>query len=79
MLDGVFTEGETGELAFHPLPSLDNSDVADLLQTIRSRVLAMLERRGVIESRLEPSLVDDGFTLQCAGTPPRFARHPARV
>jgi Transposase zinc-binding domain/Putative transposase len=79
VLDGVFTEGETGELAFRPLPSLDNSDTADLLQTIRARVLAMLERRGVIESRLEPVLCDDGFAGHCAGSPPRFARHPARV
>jgi hypothetical protein len=60
-VDGVFSESESGELAFHPLPSLDNSDVADLLQTVRARVLAMLERRGVIESRLEPVLCDDGF------------------
>jgi hypothetical protein len=61
VLDGVFSEDESGDLVFHRLPSLDNSEVLDLLQTVRARVLALLERRGVIESRLEPRLIDDGF------------------
>jgi hypothetical protein len=41
------------------LPSLSNTDVAELLKIIVARVLAFLERRGVIESRHEPSLIDD--------------------
>jgi hypothetical protein len=45
-LDGVFVEADDGQLAprrglprvaFHQLPSLDNSDVADLLQAARVR------------------------------------------
>jgi hypothetical protein len=59
VLDGVFVPNEDGTPAFHRLPSLSNTDVAELLQTIRARVLAFLERRGVIESRHEPSLIDD--------------------
>jgi len=38
---------------------LDDSDLADLLQVIRVRVLNVLERRGVIESRHELTLLDD--------------------
>lgn len=59
-LDGVFVRDQAGALVFHQLPSLANAEVADLLQTVRARVLALLERRGVIESRFEPRLVDDG-------------------
>ena len=36
-LDGVFVEREDGNLVFHRLPSLSNSDVADLLHTARVR------------------------------------------
>jgi hypothetical protein len=58
--DGVFVPAESGELEFHALPSLTNADVAELLQTIRVRVLAYLEKRGVIESRREPVLIGAG-------------------
>jgi len=60
-IDGVFVEDESGELVFHPLPTLTNADVADLLDVIVARVLALLEREGVIEDRLDPRLADDGF------------------
>jgi hypothetical protein len=60
VLDGVFVPADSGELEFHALPSLTNADVAELLQTIRRRVLAFLEKRGVIESRREPVLIDAG-------------------
>jgi hypothetical protein len=60
-LDGVFVEEDSGELVFHPLPSLSNADVADLLDTICVRVLALLDREGVIEDRRDPRLADDGF------------------
>ena len=61
VLDGVFALGENATPVFHPLPSLDIEDVADLLQVIRVRVLGMLERRGVIEDRAELTLLDDGL------------------
>jgi hypothetical protein len=60
LLDGVFAPAE-GALLFHPLPSLDTDEVADLLQVIRVRVLDLLERRGVIEDRHQLTLLDDGF------------------
>jgi len=62
-LDGVFAPDAQGTLSFHPLPHLDSSDVADLLQVIRVRVLRFLERRGVIECSDSPALVllDDDF------------------
>jgi hypothetical protein len=53
-LDGVFVPAESGELEFHALPSLTNADAAELLQTIRLRVLAFLEKRGVIVSLTRP-------------------------
>jgi hypothetical protein len=60
VLDGVFVPNDDATLVFHSLPSLSNTQVADLLQTIRARVLALLERRGVIENKLAPDLIDDG-------------------
>ena len=48
-LDGVYTEGARGELAFHALPRLRTDEVADVLQTVRIRVVRMLERRGLLE------------------------------
>jgi len=48
-LDGVFVPADDGSLVFHELPELDAMDVADLVQVVRVRVLAMLARRGVIE------------------------------
>jgi hypothetical protein len=47
-LDGVFAEQPDGELAFHALPFLTNSDVADALQVARTRIVALLRRKGVI-------------------------------
>ena len=52
--DGVFVPSESSELEFHALHSLSNADFAELLQTIVARVLAFLEKRGVIESRHDP-------------------------
>jgi hypothetical protein len=49
-LDGVYVEGEHGELTFHPLPCLTNSDVADILQIATTRILRLLRRKGVIEN-----------------------------
>ena len=72
-LDGVFVPGAETAAAgtavteprappvFHQLGELETQDVADLLQVIRVRVLAYLERRGVIGSRAELLLLDDGF------------------
>jgi hypothetical protein len=62
-LDGVFAPNEDGELVFHALPTLDNRDVADLLQVVRVRVLRMLAHAGVIEEADTETLclLDDGF------------------
>ena len=48
-LDGVYTQGSDGELAFHALPRLRTDEVADVLQTIRIRVVRLLERRGMLD------------------------------
>jgi endoglucanase len=54
------TENSNG----YRLPSLSKIDVAEVLQTVRTRVLSFLERRGVIESRRESTLIDDGSAEQ---------------
>jgi hypothetical protein len=60
VLDGVFAT-DNGSAVFHPLTHLDDSDLADLLQVIRVRLLNFLQRRGVVENRDELILVDDDF------------------
>jgi hypothetical protein len=50
LLDGVFI-ADNGSPVFHPLTHLDDSDLADLLQVIRVRLVNFLLRRGVIEGR----------------------------
>jgi hypothetical protein len=47
-LDGVFTEGPDGTLRFHPTPPPTDLEVARLVSTIRTRVLRLLRRRGVL-------------------------------
>ena len=63
VLDGVLAPNAQGTLVFHPLPSLDTSDLADLLQVIRVRVLRLLERRGVVACTDQPqlTLLEDDF------------------
>jgi hypothetical protein len=67
-LDGVFVADSSP--VFHPLAHLDDSDLADLLQVIRVRLLGFLERKGimvlrpllgVVESRHELTLLGDDF------------------
>jgi len=58
LLDGVFV-ADDGSPVFHPLPQLHDSDLADLLQVIRVRLVNFLLRRGIIESRQELTLLDD--------------------
>jgi hypothetical protein len=71
-LDGVFAE-EAGELAFHALPFLTNDDVADVLQIARTRIIALLRRKGVISDDDESgaSVVTADATL--ADTEPALA------
>jgi hypothetical protein len=47
-LDGVFTEAADGTLRFHPAPAPTDLEVARLVATIRTRVLRLLRRRGVL-------------------------------
>jgi Putative transposase len=51
-LDGVFTEAADGTLRFHPAPPPTDAEVARLVArlvaTIRTRVLRLLRRRGVL-------------------------------
>jgi hypothetical protein len=47
VLDGVFTAGPEGALAFHPAPGPSGAEVAAALATIRQRVRRLLVRRGL--------------------------------
>jgi hypothetical protein len=47
VLDGVFSEGDAGTLAFHPAPAPSDAEVAVALATIRYRVQRLLVRRGL--------------------------------
>lgn len=60
VLDGAFV-ADNGSPVFHPLTHLDDSDLADLLQVIRVRLVNFLLRRGVIEGRQELILLNDDF------------------
>jgi len=60
-LDGVFAPGEDGALRFHALPSLTSGEVADLMQTVRVRVVGWLDRHGVIDASAELSVLGDEF------------------
>ena len=50
-LDGVFAEEPDGPPRFVQLPELGSIDVAEALSTIRSRVVRLLTRRGVLETQ----------------------------
>ena len=49
VLDGVYSATrEYGRPVFHAAPALEDEDVAHLVQTIRSRIIRLLRRRGVL-------------------------------
>jgi hypothetical protein len=58
---GVFSPAESTKLEFHPLGSLSNRELADLMQAVRIRVLGYLARQGVIESSADLTIVDNEF------------------
>src|SRR5262249_25867771 len=64
-LDGVYAPGADGKPVFHALPRLSTSDVADVLQAARARILGDLRRRGVVvmdDDSENPLVEDDGFS-----------------
>jgi len=44
----VFTEAADGSLRFHPAPPPTDAEVGRLLATIRTRILRLLRRRGIL-------------------------------
>jgi hypothetical protein len=56
-IDGVFAEQAHGPPSFVQLPQLTSMDVAELLATIRHRLLRLLTRRGVLDTTHEPTLL----------------------
>lgn len=54
LLDGVFHLDERGALVFTPLPAPTDDDIADLVITIRHRILRMLRRRGMLDDDNPP-------------------------
>jgi hypothetical protein len=68
-LDGVYLPGDDPQPVFVALPSLSTSDVADVLQAVRARILRHLVRKRVIELGPDLTLGDDG----CADREPALA------
>ena len=64
VLDGVYAAGADGAPAFHTLPRLSTTEVADALQVARVRILRLLQRRGVLGSDAEGTAVDDELTAR---------------
>ena len=60
-LDGVFVSSDRGEPEFHALPHLDTTDVADLMQVIRVRILRYLVKAGVIDNACELTVLEDAL------------------
>jgi putative transposase len=60
-LDGVYVMESEGVPSFRALPDLSTSDVADVLQVTRVRIVRFRQRRGVLSADAEPTEVDDGF------------------
>jgi len=58
-LDGVYVAGPDGQPVFRELPRLKTSEVADVVQITKVRVLKALERRGVVRVSPECLEVDD--------------------
>src|SRR5690606_15186844 len=48
LLEGVFARDADGTTRFHPAPPPTDREVARLLATIRTRILRLLRRRGVL-------------------------------
>jgi hypothetical protein len=61
VLDGVFQRDSEGRLRFHPSMPPTDLEVAGLLETIRSRILRLLRRRGLIGEDIDPE-AQDSFT-----------------
>jgi hypothetical protein len=79
-LDGVYIEDEHGELCFHPLPCLTNSDVADILQIATTRILRLLRQKGVVEDgevNADETLADEEPALAELAVASTLGRVPA--
>jgi hypothetical protein len=48
LVDGVFTEAADGSLRFHPAPPPTDAEVGRLVATVRTRILRLLRRRGIL-------------------------------
>jgi hypothetical protein len=69
LLDGVFTADEDGSLHFHTAAPPTDKEVARVLATIRTRILRLLRRRGLIGDDVDPTGVDplEGASPTLAG------------
>jgi hypothetical protein len=58
LLDGVFTADEDDTLHFHRAVPPTDTEVATLLATIRTRIVRLLCRRGLIGEATDPTAID---------------------
>jgi hypothetical protein len=59
VLDGVFSCLPNQKPVFHPLPRLSSSEVADILQVARVRILRYLQRRALICVDPQATIIND--------------------
>src|SRR5262249_23218609 len=76
VLEGVFAPAPDRTMRFDPAPPPTDRDVAHLLGTIRTRILRLLRRRGVLGADEAGDLVDDPLA---ADTPALAALSAAAV
>jgi hypothetical protein len=62
-LDGVYVAGVDGVPVFRQLAHLQTDEVADVLQTLKTRILRTLERKGVVQVLPDALAVDDGLAV----------------
>jgi hypothetical protein len=63
MFDGVFHPDDAGGLSFHPLPPPTDQQVAQLVATVRKRILRLLRRRGLTGDDDDATPADDSHQL----------------
>jgi Putative transposase len=82
LVDGVFTAAADGSLRFHPAPPPTDAEVGRLLATIRTRILRLLRRRGMLgepeESDAPDPLAETSVALPgIASAPVQGLRSPS--
>ena len=58
VLDGLVTEEADGSVTFHEATHLSQDDAQHLQRTLQRRVLALFQRRGLLDDRAAADMLD---------------------